>query len=176
MRDLSPEERQAKRREMREKMETQMKEARKKVEAILTPAQIERLKQIRVQLAGPAVFGNSDVAKATGMPDVAKALDITQEQRDKIRGLVEKLRGERGERAKLRDLSPEERRKKMAELREKLQKTRQEAMKAVLEVLTPEQKAKLEKLEGKKIELKPGEAVLAPEEPGFDLPARGPGR
>ena len=165
MRDLSREERQAKRKEIRGKMETVAKDARKKVEAILTTAQIERLKQIRLQLAGAAVFANPDAAKAAGIPNVAKTLDITQEQREKIHGLVEKLRGERGN---FRSLSQEERRTKMAEFREKMRK-------AVLEVLTPEQKTKLEKLEGEKIELKPSE-VLAPEEPGFDLPARGPGR
>ena len=164
LRDLSPEDRMAKRREMREKMETQAKEARKTVEAILTPSQIERFKQIRLQVAGPGALHD---------PEVAKALDISKEQREKIRGLMEKVRGERGG---LRNLDPEDRRQKMAELREKLQKARQGAMKAILDVLTPEQRTKLEKLEGKKIELKPSEAVLAPEEAGFDLPARGPGR
>jgi Spy/CpxP family protein refolding chaperone len=167
LRGLSPEDRRAKLKEMREKMQTQAKESRKKIEAILTPAQLERFKQIRMQVTGPSAFGN---------PEVAKALDISKEQTEKIKALMEKMRGQWGERGGLRNLSPEERRKKLAELGEKITRDRSETLKAILEVLTPQQREKFDKLQGKKIELKPSDLMPAPGEAGFDLPARGPGK
>ncbi len=129
IRDLSREERQAKRKEMREKMLTQTKDARKKVEAILTSRQTERFKQIRLQVAGAAAFLDAEVTKA---------LDISEEQRGKLRDPMGKLWAERGD---FRNLSQEERGKRLAEVREKAQK-------AIMEVLTPDQKTKLEEVGG----------------------------
>ena len=65
----------------------------------------------------------------------------------------------------------------MTELREKVQKLRQKVLEDIVALLTTDQRAQLEKLKGKKVELKPAE-VLPPvgDEPGVDLPARGPGK
>ena len=52
------------------------KELRMKALAMLTPRQIERLKQIQLQVAIPA---------ALGRPEIIKALDLSEEQRRKIR-------------------------------------------------------------------------------------------
>ena len=46
---------------------------------ILTPQQIERLKQIKLQAAGAA---------ALSIPEVAKALALTEEQREKLKTLA----------------------------------------------------------------------------------------
>lgn len=50
------------------------------VNAILTREQLGRLRQIRLQLAGPAAFRD---------PEVAAALELTPEQRDRIRAIEE---------------------------------------------------------------------------------------
>jgi serine/threonine protein kinase len=50
------------------------------VNAILTREHLDRLRQIRLQLAGPAAFRD---------PEVAAALELTPEQRDRIRAIEE---------------------------------------------------------------------------------------
>ena len=61
----------------------------------------------------------------------------------------------------MRDLSREERRAKMAEMRPKMEEARKEAMAKALEILTPEQKAKLEKMKGAKIDIDLSACVAA---------------
>ena len=165
LRDLSRAERQAKLAKLRKKIQPQIEETRKQVEAILTPKQVERLKEIRLQIGGVAALLNSDGAKS---------LNLTDEQRDKLRKVMRQAGGNlRNFFQEFRGLSPEERRAKIVEMAEKLQKSHAQMMSEAKEVLTPEQREKLEKLEGKKIELKPSEAVPPVDMPGFDLPARG---
>ena len=160
IRDLSTEERRTKMKEVRGKIEAGAKETREKIEAILTPKQKDRLKEIRLQVAGFRAFANAEVAKA---------LNLTEEQREKVR----KLGGKVADLTKgLRDLSPRERRAKMAELGEKLKTAREESLAEGMKVLTPEQREKFEKMQGKKLELKPGELPLQGNGPSFDLPAR----
>ena len=57
------------------------KELRAKVLAMLTPSQMERLKQIQLQSAIPA---------ALARPEVIKALDISEEQLAKIRAISDR--------------------------------------------------------------------------------------
>ena len=64
MQDLSQEERQAKMQAMQEDM-------LKKLGEILLPKQLERLKQIQLQVEGAMALSN---------PDVVKALNITDDQ------------------------------------------------------------------------------------------------
>ncbi len=67
----------------------------------------------------------------------------------------------------LGDLSPKERRQKMIEFMKESDKAQAEANKPILDVLTPEQRAKLEKLQGKKIEVTWPYDALMPEDGGF---------
>jgi hypothetical protein len=101
-RDLSQEERQ-------KKFEELAKETSKSLAEILRPEQDKRLKQISVQLRGPDAFGD---------PKVAESMKFTDEQKEKVKVLLEDYRkdrqalfqgGNQGNR--------EENRKKMAEMR-----------------------------------------------------------
>ena len=79
LRDLSQEDRRAKLKDLRPKLEAQGQETKKKIEAILTPKQMERLKGIRLQVLGAGAFND---------PEVVKALNLTDEQTDKIKKIV----------------------------------------------------------------------------------------
>ncbi|MGO8691722.1 MAG: Spy/CpxP family protein refolding chaperone [Thermoguttaceae bacterium] len=163
-RNLSQEERRAKFAELQPKLKARGEEIKKKIEAILTTAQLARLKEIRVQVAGPAALADTDVLKA---------LNLTDEQKEKIKGLRQQVADLRKEAGKL---SREERQQKRAEMMEKMQKLRDKVLADIVALLTPEQRAQFEKLKGKKIELKPGEFLPPVEEPGVDLPNRAPGK
>jgi Spy/CpxP family protein refolding chaperone len=121
------------------------KEMRTKLLAMLTPSQSERLKQIQLQTAIPTTLGR---------PEIIKALDISEEQSRKIRALRDRLGKELFPKfPDLRGLDPKELRQKVIEFMKKQDQAQAEENKAVLEVLTAEQRAKLEKLLGKKIEV-----------------------
>ncbi len=125
--------------------QSKQKELRTKVVAILTPSQGERLKQIQLQRA---------IAAALAQPELIKALDISEEQLAKIRPLSDRIGEKRL--AELRDLHglpPKERRKKSIELSKEWDKAQAEANKLALGVLTPVQRAKLEKFVGKEIDV-----------------------
>jgi uncharacterized membrane protein len=101
-----------------------------KLNKILKPEQQARLKQLNLQRQG---------AMALSQPELAKQLGLTEDQQKKIRGIQESGR------PNFQDLSPEERQKLMAEIRERQEKVQGE----VLAVLTDEQKAKYAELKGK---------------------------
>ena len=129
-------------REMRENREN----AEKKLADILTPEQRDRLKQIRLQVAGPIAL--------TADAEVAKALALTEDQVSKLKA----MQREAGEKMResfqgMRDLSPEERRAKMGEMRQKMQEMRKDMTTKALEVLTSEQREKFEKMQGAKIDV-----------------------
>jgi Spy/CpxP family protein refolding chaperone len=115
------------REEQREKMQELMKVAQKKVKdavgEILLPHQAERLKQLSVQFQ---MRGGSGL---TSSEDVAEQLNITPEQRDKLR-------------EKARELEQELRKKLLADL---------------LKELTPEQQAKYKELVGEPFEFQQDE-------------------
>jgi Spy/CpxP family protein refolding chaperone len=123
-RDLSEDERRAK---FREKFESVNTEIEKELGKVLLPHQMDRLKQIdlqtRVRYRG---------AGALTSGDLAKALNLTEEQREKLE-------------------------KKQAEVQEELQtKIRElqlEAREKVIAVLTPEQQAQLKKMLGDQFDL-----------------------
>ncbi len=122
-----------------------MEKVQKKLAEILKPEQLERLKQIQLQAQGAAALGN---------PEVVKTLGITDDQRAKLKTLRDEADGKRRELiGSMRDLSREERREKMAENQEKIRQIQKELMEKALAVLTPEQREKFEKLQGKKIDL-----------------------
>ncbi len=123
LRDLSQEER-------RKKMTENTKANEKAVAEILKPAQVKRVKQISLQQRGAGALRDAEVAKS---------LNLTDEQKDKLKTIQEETRavrgtGQRGDRS------------------EEAQKKRAEARKATNEklmgVLTAEQKTKLKELMG----------------------------
>ena len=133
MRDLSDEERQAKFAEIRAKFDSINADMEKQLDKILLPHQIERLKQIDLQTK---VRQRGASALTSG--DLAKTLNLTDEQREKL----EKRSAEVQE-----------------ELQVKIRELQLDARKKIVEVLTPEQQAQLQKLMGDQ----------------FDLPDQGPG-
>lgn len=66
-----------------------------------------------------------------------------------------------------RGLTPKERRQKMIEFMKKSDQAQAEATKPILDVLTPGQQTKFEKLQGKKIEVMWPYDALMPEDADF---------
>jgi len=133
--------------EIRQKYEEQAKEMRKKVETILLPHQVDRLKEIQIQAQG---------ARALGSAEVAKALGITDEQKGKLEKIREEIRGQIGKLWQgIRDLDEEQRRAKIEENRNKMRDIIEKAKKDALGVLSDEQRKTFEKMQGKKFELQP---------------------
>ncbi len=124
MKDLSPEEK-------REKMPDMAKANERQVSQILKPEQRQRLKQLRLQRDG---------AMAIADPEVASNLQLSGEQREKIKSITDDMRKEFGE-LRQSGAPPEEMRQKMGELRKSTNDK-------IMEVLTEEQKAKWKEMQG----------------------------
>ena len=129
-----------------EERRARMEAMRKSLAGILKPEQLDRLKQIQLQVQGPAALAMN--------PEAAKALGITDDQRAKIKSLREEADGKmRTLFGSARGLPPEQRRAKFVENRDQLRQINKELRTKALEVLTPEQREKLDKLQGKKLDL-----------------------
>jgi Spy/CpxP family protein refolding chaperone len=129
----------------REDRQAMIEKTRKKLAEILKPEQMERFKQIEIQVQGAAALMD---------PEVAKTLAITEDQKAKLKA----LRDEAGEKIRkifdsMRDLSPEEREAKRTENQEKMRQMQKEVMEKALAVLTSDQREKFEKMKGKKFDL-----------------------
>jgi Spy/CpxP family protein refolding chaperone len=122
MRDLGDEERRARFNEIRTRMETLNKDMEAELQKVLLPHQFERLKQIdlqsRIQQRG---------AGALTSGELAEALSLTDEQREKLDARAAEVQ---------------------QELRDKIAQLQLEARNKMLDVLTPEQRAKLDSLMG----------------------------
>lgn len=127
MRDLGEEERRAKFQEIRDRMEEVRTDVEGRIQKVLLPHQFERLKQIDVQ----ARIQRQGASALTG-GELAKALNLTDEQQQKIRERSEEVQ---------------------RELDEQIRQLRLEARNKLLEVLTPEQRAKLDSLTGEQFSL-----------------------
>jgi Spy/CpxP family protein refolding chaperone len=127
MQNLSDEERRAKFGEIRTKIEAVNADTEKELAKVLLPQQMERLKQIdlqsKIQYRG---------AQALTSGDVAKALNLTDEQKEKL----EKRAAEVQE-----------------ELQTKIKQLQADARKKMLDVLTPDQQAQLDKMMGQQFDL-----------------------
>jgi hypothetical protein len=111
-----------------EERRTRIENFQKEFEKILKPEQLKRLKELLLQ---------SNVAAAlVGMPEFAKELAITPEQKPKLTAISVGMMG------RTRGMSREERQEKI-----------KEANKKALEVLTADQRGKLEKMQGKKLDM-----------------------
>ncbi len=131
---------------IRETMEKMMAESKKKVEAILTPAQVLRLKEINVQIMG---------GRAVTVPDLQKELGITEEQKGKIDALVAKQQeANMALFQKMRDGELDR-----EELQPKMRKN-DEVFKVELDkILDEKQRLKLKEMGGKKFTLDPNEPM-----------------
>jgi hypothetical protein len=156
LRDLPQEERAVKMLELREKLKARTQEIRDKVEKeILLPHQVDRLKQLGLQARGPSALVDAKVLQELGVSDAQK------ERLTKLRERVEKERQTMfgGGREGFRNMSEEQRRARFTEMREKMDKLTKEVTTEAMSILTPQQKEKLEKMQGKKFD--------------FDMPSRG---
>jgi Spy/CpxP family protein refolding chaperone len=130
MADLSPEERRERFQDIRTRMEDLSKEAEKDLEKALLPHQFARLKQIsvqqRIQMQG---------AGALTSGDLAEALNLTDAQREKLEQRAAEVN---------------------KELQEKIAQLRLEARNKMLDVLTAEQRAKLDAMMGDGFALQDG--------------------
>jgi Spy/CpxP family protein refolding chaperone len=127
LRDLSQEER-------RTKMQELAKANEKAVGEILDAKQQKRIKQISLQQQGGRALAN---------PEVAKELNLTEEQKTKVQTIVTEsrpARGQGGQRAPLDE-----------EARKKLQEARKATNEKLMNVLTSEQKAKWKEMTGEPI-------------------------
>jgi Spy/CpxP family protein refolding chaperone len=127
-RDLSEEERRQRFDEIRGRAEAMNADLEGKLKKVLLPHQFERLKQIDVQ-----VRVQQRGASALSSGDLAEALSLTDEQREKLEKRAEEVR---------------------QELQEKMRQLQAEARDKMLDVLTAEQRAKLEQLMGDIFELR----------------------
>ena len=121
---------------MREAMEKAQAEAQKEIDTILTAEQKTRLKELTVQRAGNG---------AVSMPDVAKELGLSDDQKAKLKSLNEKAQEANMalfEKIRNQELDPQEARTKM----ESNQKVLDEE---IAKILTDDQKAKLKAMRGK---------------------------
>jgi Spy/CpxP family protein refolding chaperone len=142
LQDLSPEER-------REKMAAQSKiidaDTAKALAGILTPDQIKRLKQIELYNRGVNAFTEADVQKA---------LNLTSEQKDKIKTIAADAQEE------MRNLFPRGQRGQggqgggnFAEMQKKMAEFRKSTMEKVVAVLNNDQKAKWHEMVGAPFEV-----------------------
>lgn len=127
MRDLGEEDRRARFDQIREKMDAMNAEFEKQLGEVLLPHQLDRLRQIDLQ--GRIRRGG---AQAITGGEIAKALNLTDEQREKL---------------EKRAIEVQE------ELQAKIRELQADARKKMLDVLTPEQQAKLEKMMGEQFEM-----------------------
>jgi Spy/CpxP family protein refolding chaperone len=118
----------------REKFAEIMKDTSEKINEVLDDGQEKRLTGILIQVNPVAALMD---------PAVAKELNITDDQKTKMRDAA---MGSREEYGKLGDLSREERGKKIEEIQA-------EVSKKVMAELTSDQQAQLEKMKGEKVEI-----------------------
>jgi len=133
IRNLSPEERDAKMDEVSKKMEAKTEETKKVFEGILLPKQLARLKGISLQMAGISALVDKEVQQDLKLSDeqVAKIKTATDD-------LMKKNSELRSEGADPSTLAP------------KMQQLRMDFEKQVTGALTADQKAALEKMKGAK--------------------------
>ena len=156
-REMSAEERQKFMEDARKRMEDQSKKAEELAKGILTPEQMTRLNELRIQQQG---------VRAMGRPEVAAALKLTDAQKEAIDDILEAARPQRGPGGGGGGFgggrpSAEDREKARTEAEERTKKTQAD----IDAVLTETQKAEWVKLQGAKFTF--------PERPAFGQGGRG---
>lgn len=128
--------------EQRAAMAKRQEEARKELATVLTEAQMKRIGEIRVQLAG---------VRAVMQPDMQKSLNLTTEQITKISDLQTKQREANMALFQNQDLSQEDRRTKMENNNKVLDSE-------IVKVLTADQNSRLKAMGGKPFKADPAPA------------------
>jgi Spy/CpxP family protein refolding chaperone len=90
--------------------------------------------------------GGDPMLSVLRIDEVLKEVEVTDEQKAEISKILDEARGERTDFGSLRDLSDEEREKKLAELREASQKRSAEAKAKLEKALLPQQVKRLKEL------------------------------
>jgi len=141
IRDLPRDQRRAKFAEMQAKIKPITDEAIKKVQEVLLPHQVDRLKELSIQVRGVAALADAKVQEDLGLSadQKTKLTKIQEGAQTSIRALFDGMD----------NLDADARRAKFAENREKVQKMIKDASDEALNVLSTDQKDKLEKMKGK---------------------------
>jgi len=170
LRNMTPEQRQAQRQQITEKMRTTFTgftgELDQRTEAVLTPAQDKRLHELDLQWRGPLALLD---------PKVSESMGLTPEQNSKLNALLQNLREAQGQarqaafqgfrppnngaaqgNARPQPPTPAEMQARMREAQERLRlaeadvaKTRKTLDAKALAVLTPDQQARWQALQGR---------------------------
>jgi hypothetical protein len=133
--DLSDEERAQRIAEFQQRAAERAKAEKAKVAEILDEAQMKRLGEIFIQVAGSDALSDADVAAA---------LKVTDDQKEKIQAAQQEARTTRFQ--ELQDLEGEERTARSEELRQAADKT-------ILALLTADQQKQFEGMKGEALEL-----------------------
>jgi hypothetical protein len=143
LQDLSPEERREKMQELRDEAEKKVKEVQGKVDGLLDASQKTRLKQLTLQQRG--AFG------ALQDPEVQTALKLSDEQKKKVETLAEESRprGQGAGGGGGGGGGDQEAR------RARFQAMQKERNDKVLQILSAEQRAELDKMQGSKFDFPP---------------------
>jgi Spy/CpxP family protein refolding chaperone len=158
MRDLTPEERDAKQADIRKKMEAIGEKNTKEVEGVLLPDQLKRLKGIALQRM--AAMNMSAAALAD--KGIQKDLKLTDDQVAKIQSITDAAMKKMGE-LFTSGADP-------SEMRQKGEQMRKDNEKKLLDVLTADQKTAFDKMKGKKLDIPASELGF-----GGGRGGRGPG-
>ncbi len=97
-------------------------------------------------LGGPGGFGGGSSLMLLGNEKVQAELDLTAEQKEGVKKLAEESRAQRPDFASFRDLSEDERRAKMEEMRTKMQEQAKATQAKVDALLLPNQAERLKQL------------------------------
>jgi len=147
------EERQARFTEGREKMEALTKSLQEKIEnEILLPPQVERLKQINIQVRGIASLNDEEVATALSMTDDQKAelTAIQEEMRTQMTALFPGF-GQRGQGGDGGQPRPQQTDEERQAARDKMTALRAETEAKQMAVLTEAQSAQFEAMKGEPV-------------------------
>jgi hypothetical protein len=134
--------------EIREREDKLIESARKEISGILNADQLNRFKQILLQVNGAEALQDKEVAKEVGItPEESAKLEKLQVQTgEKLRGSFEKSRGGESQQMSGANIRGAE-------------KINGQAQQQSLDSLTPEQKKKLEKLRGAAFTLERSDVV-----------------
>ncbi len=160
------EDREKAREAMREKMTAAAKEITSKVEAVLTPEQKKRLKEIQLQAQG---------TRALVSEEVVKALNITEEQKKKIEEIRDANRPQFGRGGAGGQPGGGGAPGGAGGGFERFQEQMKETEAKIMEVLTAEQKTSYETLKGKKFDM-PRPTFGGGNRPGGIRPGTEPGK
>ena len=140
VRDSAGEDRASMRKLMTEAMEKLATENWTAVNAVITPEQVKRLKEISIQMQGPQIVtSNKEVQKALGITDdqIAKFKDLTDRQQKAQMELFQKMQSGEVDRAQMPEI---------------MAKNNKVMGDEINKVLTDAQKAKLTEMGGKHFE------------------------